>query len=180
MLDLSLIEVKTEKETQDFGKFIIEPLDQGYGHTIGNSLRRVLLTSLSGAAITQLKISGVRHQFTSLSGMTEDIVEFILNLKKVRLIVSSDKPVKLTLDVKGLKEVKAKDIEKAAGVEIINADLILAHLADSKSKLTAHLIAENGTGYSLAEEKRSGEIGIKCAVNFDFESERWASIKSAL
>src|SRR3989344_5579469 len=133
MLDLSLIEVKTEKETQDFGKFIIEPLDQGYGHTIGNSLRRVLLTSLSGAAITQLKISGVRHQFTSLSGMTEDIVEFILNLKKLRLKISSDKPVKLTLDVKGPKEVKAKDLTPSAGVEIVNGDLTLARLADAKA-----------------------------------------------
>ena len=85
MLDLSQIEVRTEKETTDYGKFIIEPLDQGYGHTIGNSLRRVLLTSLKGAAITSAKISGVRHQFTSLSGMSQDIVEFILNLKKVRI-----------------------------------------------------------------------------------------------
>ncbi|KKR87671.1 MAG: DNA-directed RNA polymerase subunit alpha [Candidatus Curtissbacteria bacterium GW2011_GWA1_41_11] len=87
MLDLSQITVSTEKETQDFGKFTVEPLDQGYGHTIGNSLRRVLLTSLSGAAITQVKISGVRHQFTATSGMSEDIVELILNLKKVRLTV---------------------------------------------------------------------------------------------
>src|SRR4030042_2509745 len=110
MLDLSQIEVSTEKETADYGKFIIEPLDQGYGHTIGNSLRRVLLTSLPGAAITQVKISSVRHQFTSLSGMAEDIVEFILNLKKIRLRISSDKPVKLALDVKGPKTVKASDI----------------------------------------------------------------------
>ncbi len=160
MLDLSLIEVDTEKETASYGKFTIEPLDQGYGHTIGNSLRRVLLTSLSGAAITQVKISGVRHQFTSLSGTTEDIVEFILNLKQVRLVITSDKPVKLALDVKGPKEVKAKDITKAAGVEIINGDLPLAHLADSKAKLTAQMIAENGTGYSLAEERRTGEIGL--------------------
>jgi len=90
VLDLSLIEVQTEKETQDFGKFIIEPLDQGYGHTLGNSLRRVLMTSLPGAAITQVKIAGVRHQFTSMTGITEDIVEFVLNLKKVRLTISSD------------------------------------------------------------------------------------------
>ena len=81
MIDLSQINVSTEKETQDFGKFVIDPLDQGYGHTLGNSLRRVLLTSLPGAAITQVKISGVRHQFTSIAGMSEDIVEFILNLK---------------------------------------------------------------------------------------------------
>src|SRR3990172_3628999 len=160
MLDLSNITVSTEKETQDFGKFVIEPLDQGYGHTLGNSLRRVLMTSLPGAAITQAKITGVRHQFTSMTGMAEDIVEFILNLKKVRLTISSDKPVKLVLDVRGPKEVKAKDIQKAAGVEIINGDLTLAHLVDSKAKLSSHLMAENGTGYSLADERRSGEIGV--------------------
>ena len=160
MIDLSQISVSTEKETQDFGKFTVEPLDQGYGHTIGNSLRRVLLTSLPGAAITQIKISGVRHQFTSTAGMSEDIVEFILNLKKVRLKIPQDKPVKLTLDVKGPKEVKAKDISKTSGVEIINGNLTIANLADSKSKLTASLIAENGTGYSLADERKTGEIGV--------------------
>ena len=160
MLDLSQIEIRIEKETPDFGRFVIEPLDQGYGHTIGNSLRRILLTSLPGAAITQVKIAGVRHQFTSLSGMSEDIVEFILNLKKIRLNITSDKPVKLALDVKGPKEVKAKDISKAAGVEIVNGDLTLANLADSKSKLAATLIAETGTGYSLSEERKTGEIGV--------------------
>ena len=160
MIDLSQISVSTEKETQDFGKFTVEPLDQGYGHTIGNSLRRVLLTSLPGAAITQIKISGVRHQFTSTAGMSEDIVEFILNLKKVRLKIPQDKPVKLTLDVKGPKVVKAKDISKTSGVEIINGDLTIANLADSKSKLTATLIAENGAGYSLADERKTGEIGV--------------------
>lgn len=160
MLDTAQITISTEKETQDFGKFAIEPLDQGYGHTIGNSLRRVLLTSLPGASITQVKISGVRHQFTAMSGMSEDIVELILNLKKVRLTVPSDKPVKLTLEVKGPKEVKAKDISKTSGVEIINGDLVLAHLADSKSKLSATLIAENGNGYSLANDRKTGEIGV--------------------
>lgn len=160
MLDLSQIEVETEKETASFGKFIIKPLDQGYGHTVGNSLRRVLLTSMPGAAITQIKITGVRHQFSALPGMTEDIVDFVLNLKKLRLRIGSDKPVKLTLDQKGPKEVKAKDIEKAAGVEIINGDLTLAHLADSKAKLSVKLVAENGSGYSLAEERKTGEIGV--------------------
>lgn len=160
MLDLSQIEVVTEKETTEFGKFIIEPLDQGYGHTIGNSLRRVLLSSLAGAAITQVKISQARHQFSSLPGMTEDVVEFILNLKKVKLKISGDKPVKLTLDLRGPKEVKAKDIEKAAGVEIINGDLVLAHLSDSKARLTAQIVAENGRGYSLATERAAAEIGV--------------------
>jgi DNA-directed RNA polymerase subunit alpha len=167
LLDLSQIAVETEKETEDFGKFIIEPLDQGYGHTIGNSLRRVLLTSLSGAAVTHIKISGVKHQFTAVSGMSEDIVELILNLKKLRLKISGDKPVKLTLDVKGPKEVKAKDITLSAGVEIINGDLALAHLADSKAKLSATILAENGSGYSLADERKTGEIGqIPLDANF--------------
>lgn len=160
ILDLSQIEINTEKETADFGRFTIEPLDQGYGHTIGNSLRRVLLASLSGAAITQVKISGIRHQFSSITGMAEDIVEFILNLKKVRLKMTSDKPVKLVLDIRGKKEVKAKDISPAAGVEIINKDFTLAHLADSKAKLSAQLVAESGSGYSLSQERASGEIGV--------------------
>lgn len=160
MLDLSQIEIITEQEKNDYGKFVIEPLDQGYGHTIGNSLRRVLLTSLPGAAITQVKISGVKHQFSTLSGMSEDVVEFVLNLKKVRLNINQEKPVKLTLDVRGPKEVKASDITPSAGVEIVNGDLTLAHLADSKSKLTTHLVAENGAGYSLANERPSNEIGV--------------------
>lgn len=160
MLNLSLIEVQTEKETANFGKFVIEPLDQGYGHTIGNSLRRILLTSLPGAAITQVKIAGVRHPFSTPPGMSEDIVEFILNLKKIRLKIASDKPVKLVLDVRGPREVKARDIEKAAGVEIVNSDLVLAHLNDSKARLSARLVAENSRGYSLAEERRTGEVGV--------------------
>lgn len=160
MLDLSQIELQTEKETADFGKFIVEPLDQGYGHTIGTSIRRVLLTSLQGAAITQIKISGVRHQFSSMPGMTEDIVEFILNLKRVRLKIAGDKPVRLTLDVKGPKKVIASDIQTSAGVEIVNGDLILAHLADAKARLTVHLTAENSSGYSLADERKTGEIGV--------------------
>lgn len=159
MLDLTQIELTVEKESPDYGKFIVEPLDQGYGHTIGNSLRRVLLTSLPGGAITQIKINGVKHQFSSLPGMAEDIVEFILNLKKVRIKISGDKPVKLTLDVKGPKEVKAQDIVPSAGVEIVNPDLVLAHLSD-KAKLTATLIAESGDGYSLATDRSSNEIGV--------------------
>ena len=155
MLDLSQIEIQTEKETQDFGIFTIEPLDQGYGHTIGNSLRRVLLTSLSGASITSVKIAGVRHQFSALSGMSEDIVELILNLKKVRLILPSEKPTKLTLDVTGAKIIKASDIQVSQGAEIVNGDLQLAHMADKKAKLSANLIAENGRGYSLADERKT-------------------------
>lgn len=160
MIDLSLMTVQTEKETNDYGKFNIEPLAQGYGHTVGNSLRRVLLGSLQGAAITQGKIASVRHQFSTLPGMSEDIVEFILNLKKVRLKLASNKQYKLSLEVKGPKEVKASDIEVEAGAEIVNGDLVLAHLADDKAKLSCKMIAENGTGYSLADERKTDEIGV--------------------
>jgi len=160
MTDLSLITIQTEKETNNYGKFIIEPLDQGYGHTIGNSIRRVLLGSLPGAAISQIKIAGVRHQFSTLPGMAEDIVEFILNLKKVRLKLASDKQYKLSIELKGPREVKAGDIEAEAGVEIMNKDLVLAHLADDKTRLSAKLVAEAGSGYSLADERKTGEIGV--------------------
>lgn len=160
MTDLSLITIQTEKETNDYGKFAIEPLAQGYGHTIGNSIRRVLLGSLPGAAISQIKIAGVRHQFSTLPGMAEDIVEFILNLKKVRLKLASDKQYKLSLELKGPKEVKASDIEAEAGVEIMNKDLVLAHLADDKARLSVKLVAEAGSGYSLADERKTGEIGV--------------------
>ena len=160
MTDLSLITIQTEKETNNYGKFAIEPLAQGYGHTIGNSIRRVLLGSLPGAAISQVKIAGVRHQFSTLPGMAEDIVEFILNLKKVRLKLASDKQYKLSLEVKGPKEIKAGDIEVEAGVEVMNKDLVLAHLADDKTRLSAKLVAEAGSGYSLADERKTGEIGV--------------------
>ncbi len=160
MTDLTLITIQTEKETNNYGKFAIEPLAQGYGHTIGNSIRRVLLGSLPGAAISQVKIAGVRHQFSTLPGMAEDIVEFILNLKKVRLKLASDKQYKLSLEVKGPKEIKAGDIEVEAGVEVMNKDLVLAHLADDKTRLSAKLVAEAGSGYSLADERKTGEIGV--------------------
>jgi len=160
VLDLSLLEIETEKETNDFGRFIIEPLDQGFGHTLGNSLRRTLLGSLPGAAVTQVKIAGARHQFSTLSGMAEDVVELVLNLKGVRLILNSDKPQKLTLDVKGPKEVKAKDIGRTSGVEVVNGDMVIAHLADSKSKLSAQLVVEKGQGYSLASDRQTNEIGV--------------------
>jgi len=120
MLDLAQIRVETLEEKDEKGIFVIEPLDPGFGHTIGNSLRRTLLSSLPGVAITQVKIDGVRHQFSTLSGLREDIIEFILNLKKVRVKSDSDKPVKLTLNVTGPKEVTASDIKASTGATIIN------------------------------------------------------------
>ena len=151
--------VEQEDKSTNYGKFVISPLEQGYGSTIGTALRRVLLTSLPGAAVTSVKISGVRHQFSSLKGVREDIVEFILNLKKVRFSYSGEKPVKATVSVKSAGEVKAKDIKVPATVKIANEELVLANL-EKGGKLDADIEIEAGSGYSFAEERATGEIGL--------------------
>ncbi len=152
--------IKVDKETADYGRFVIEPLEQGYGHTIGNSLRRVLLTSIKGAAITTVKIEGVKHQFSTLPGLKEDIVELLLNLKQVRLHIEGDKEVRLTLTKTGEGEIYAKDIEVTAGVMIVNPDLYLCTLSDKKAKLEIVLTAQTGYGYVTSDERAKGEIGV--------------------
>lgn len=151
--------IKTESEKPGYGKFSIEPLEQGYGQTLGNSLRRVLLTSLPGAAITSVKIAGVKHQFSTIAGLKEDVVEFILNLKKVRLIIEGNEEVKMTLVKKGSGEIVAGDIEVPAGVTIANPDLVLGTLADKKAAIEVEITAEKGYGYVSADEKHIDEIG---------------------
>ena len=153
-------QIKTEEDSKDHGVFVLEPLPEGYGHTLGNSLRRVLLSSLPGAAITSVKISGVNHQFSTLDGLREDIVELILNLKKVRVKYTGDKPVKLSLEVKGEKKVTAAEIDCPAGVEVVNKDLYLATLSEGKTKLDVEMTVEAGFGYSLADERKSDVIGL--------------------
>jgi DNA-directed RNA polymerase subunit alpha len=153
-------QIKVEVERLDFGKFNIDPLEQGYGQTLGNSLRRVLLTSLPGAAIVSAKIEGVKHQFSTLPGMKEDVVEFLMNLKKVRLTVESDAPVTLTLSKKGSGEVTAADIDAPAGVTVVNRDLVLAHLSDKKASLEATMTVEKGMGYVSADERHFDEVGV--------------------
>lgn len=155
-----LFQIKTEKATENKGIFTIEPLEQGYGHTLGNALRRVLLTSLPGAAVTFVKIAGVRHQFTTLSGLKEDLVELILNIKKLRIKYSGKEPVKIRLEAIGPGEVKAKKIKTPASVEITNPDLVLAHLSDKKSKLSVEMTVEPGFGYSPFEERKSDVLGV--------------------
>lgn len=152
--------IEAEKEEKDYGKFIIEPLDQGYGHTIGNALRRVLLASLPGAAVTSVRIDGIKHQFSTLPGLKEDIVEFILNIKKIRLKNFSQEKVELKLKVTGPKMLTAGDLEVPSEVEIVNPDLYLGTLADKEHKINAIFEVESGFGYSLAEEREKGEIGV--------------------
>lgn len=151
--------VKVDKQTSDYGRFIIEPLDEGYGHTLGNSLRRVLLTSIKGAAITSVRIDGVKHQFSVVPGLKEDVVELLLNIKKIRLSIENETGGKLSLTKKGPGEIFARDIEASAGIKIVNPDLYLGTLADKKSKLEIELTAHAGYGYETADQRKSDEIG---------------------
>jgi len=151
--------IKKVKLTANFGQFVFEPLPQGYGHTLGNALRRVLLTSLPGTAITEVKISGVRHKFSTIPGVKEDVIEILLNLKEVRIKYGGEKPVRLLLEKTGPGEVRAGDIETPAGVEIVNKDLVLANLADNKTRLKMEMVAEKGYGYLPSEERKSEKLG---------------------
>lgn len=152
--------VKTEKETDSSALIKVEPLEQGYGHTLGNSLRRCLLTSLEGAAITSVKISGVSHQFSTISGVVEDVIEIILNLKKVRVKIYGDKPIRLTLQKSGKGEVKAEDLDTQGLGEISNPNTHIATLTDAKARLNMEMTAELGVGYIPADEKKLTEIGV--------------------
>ena len=154
-----MFEVKEEAQSTDYAKFVITPLEQGYGLTMGNSLRRVLLTSLTGTAVTSVKIDGVKHQFSSLSGMKEDIVELVLNLKKVRFVGTTDKAVKATIDVSKVGEFTASEIKISGGLKIANPDLVLGTL-NKGVKFSAELTVESGVGYSVAEERPSETIGL--------------------
>ena len=155
----SRFKIKIVEEENDYGRFTIEPLEQGYGHTIGNALRRVLLTSLPGAAAVTVKIDGVKHQFQTLPGLKEDIVQFVLNLKKLRVKITEEKEGALTLSIKKQGEVTAADIECPSNIEIINKDLVLANLTDKNTKLNAEIKVQQGYGYQLAEEQEIKEVG---------------------
>lgn len=155
-----MFQIKKVRETDEYGEFVIEPLAQGYGQTLGNSLRRVLLSSLPGAAITSVKIEGVRHQFTTIPGLKEDVVDFILNLKKVRLLIEGSEKVNCKLNKKGPGEICARDISVPAGVKIVNPDHVLGTLADKKSHIDMQIIAERGYGYLPQEEQNIEEVGV--------------------
>ncbi len=155
-----MFKVKNELEKENYAKIAIEPLESGLGHTLGNSLRRILLTSLKGAAITSVRIDGVAHQFSTIDGIMEDVIEIILNLKKVNLQISGDKPVKLTLKASGKKQVTAGDFEVEGSGEIVNKDQVIATLTDAKSKLNMEARAEVGKGYSMTDDRKTSEIGV--------------------
>ena len=152
------MEYKEVKKNQT--QITIEPLFPGYGITIANPLRRVLLSSLTGAAITKIKIKGIKHEFSSLPYLKEDIVDFILNVKKIRIKMFQDEPIVLTLKTKGEKELTAGDISKNAQAEVVNPELVLGHLTDKSAEIEIDFTVERGKGYVTVEEKPNEDLAV--------------------
>ncbi len=154
------VEIDESTHTDTYGRFIIQPLERGYGVTIGNSLRRVLLSSLQGAAIITLKIDGVLHEFSTIPGVAEDVTEIVLNLKQVRFKLLNKKPDKITLNLKGPKEFTARDIQIGNNdFEVLNPDLHIASLnRDVEIKMEIQI--RKGRGYVPAEENRPNDAVI--------------------
>ncbi|PJE50963.1 MAG: DNA-directed RNA polymerase subunit alpha [Candidatus Yanofskybacteria bacterium CG10_big_fil_rev_8_21_14_0_10_36_16] len=140
--------------------FEISPLYPGYGLTIGNALRRVLISSIEGAAITSVKIKGVDHEFSTIEGVMEDAIDVILNLKKVRFRLFSDEPVVLNLKKKGANKITANDIEPNSDVEVINKDQEIATITDKKAEIEMELKIEKGMGYVPVEQRQKEKLGV--------------------
>lgn len=138
--------------------FVVEPLHAGYGNTLGNSLRRVLLSSIEGAAIVAFRIEGATHEFTTVAGVKEDVVDIMLNLKNVRLKVHTDQPIELRLEKKGAGVVTAGDITASADVEIVNPEQIIATIDDPKKSVIFDLVVEAGRGYRTIEESSEDRL----------------------
>jgi len=176
------IELVEKNENYTYGKIVVEPLERGYGTTLGNSLRRVLLSSLPGAAVTSIKIEGVQHEFSTIPGVAEDTTEIIMNIKQLSILMHSDEPKLLRIEAQGEGEVKAKDIIADADVEILNPDLHIATL-EKDGKLFMELTLEKGRGYVTADRNKKpnqpiGVIAIDSIftpvhrVNFNVENTR--------
>ena len=154
------VEIRLEVSTNDYGRFVAEPLESGFGTTLGNALRRVLLSSLPGAAVTWVRIDGVQHEFSTMAHVKEDTIEFLLNVKELRLRALSDRPGRLFLDVTGGGEVTAADIRPTADYEIVNPQLHLATLDSAEARLSVEFNVEQGTGYLQAAPRNGLPIGV--------------------
>lgn len=157
---IQLPELKPVREDGNKATFVVEPLHSGYGMTLGNSLRRVILSSLGGAAVTAVKIDSVAHEFSTIEGVKEDVVEIILNLKKLRFRVFSDDPQFLVLTASKKGEVTAADIKTTADVEIVNPDQIIATLDKDKTKLGMEIKVEKGRGYVPVENREAEKLEV--------------------
>lgn len=147
-----------EEHSSTSATFTIEPLHAGYGNTLGNSLRRVLLSSIRGAAIVAFRVEGATHEFTTIKGIKEDVVDIMLNLKNVKVKVHTDEPVELRIEKKGAGVVTAADIKLTADVEVANPEQIIATIDDPKASLVMDVVVESGRGYRTIEESSSDRL----------------------
>lgn len=152
--------VETIHASDDFGRFVVEPLERGFGSTLGNALRRVLLSSLPGAAVTSVKVDGVYHEFATIPGVKEDTTELILNLKQLRLKSHTDQPVLVRLEATGPGVVTAADLIAPSEVEVVNPELHIATLDSPDTRLELELTVERGHGYMPADGRESPSIGV--------------------
>ena len=147
-----------EETGANSASFVIEPLQAGYGNTLGNSLRRVLLSSVRGAAIVAFKIEGASHEFTTVPGIKEDVVDIMLNLKNVRLKVESEETIELRIEKKGAGAITAADIKTTADVEVINPEQVIATVDDAKKSVVIDLVVESGRGYQTIEDSSANRL----------------------
>ncbi len=161
MIEIEKPRIETVEVSEDskFGKFVVEPLERGYGTTLGNSLRRILLSSLPGAAVKNIEIEGVLHEFSTVENVVEDVTTIIMNIKKLALKIYSDEDKTLEIDVKDEGVVTAKDIMHDSDVEILNSDLKIATVSKG-GHLKMRLIANAGRGYTLAEDNNTSDLPI--------------------
>jgi DNA-directed RNA polymerase subunit alpha len=167
MLGFGDITVKTNKETEVFGSYEFLPLPKGYGYTLLNGFRRVLLSSLSGAAVTSVKVKDVKHEYTAIEGVQEDMIEILLNLKSVRFKALTDEPQVCKLEVSGETVATAGNITVTGAVEVMNPEVVLAHLTAKDAKISMEIVVEKGVGYRVAKENDRNEIG-RISLDADF------------
>ncbi|MBF6589013.1 MAG: DNA-directed RNA polymerase subunit alpha [Ktedonobacterales bacterium] len=159
MLDIALPRITSNEVEHNYASFDIEPLEAGYGRTLGNALRRVLLSSLPGAAVTSVRIEGAQHEFQDVPGVKEDVTDIVLNIKKIRLRSFSDHPVSMRIEITGARAVTAADIQAPSTVEIVTPDVHICTLDSPDAHLDMELVIENGKGYVPAESKEGQAIG---------------------
>jgi DNA-directed RNA polymerase subunit alpha len=160
LLDIAMPKIECVASTDSFGQYKIEPLEPGYGTTLGNALRRVLLSSLPGAAVTGIRVEGVYHEFSTIPYVREDVTQIVLNVKRIRLRSYAERPVKLWLQARGKGVVRAGDIECPSTVEIVNPDQVIAVLDSDEAYLDIEMTVEKGRGYRPAEAQENLPIGL--------------------
>jgi DNA-directed RNA polymerase subunit alpha len=160
MFAVDKFKLEVVKEKDEYGSYVIGPLPKGYGVTVGNALRRILLSSIEGAAITSVKVAKVKHEYSTLPGVADDMLTIILKLKKLALRSHSEEEQTLELSVKGKKIVKASDIKLTSEVELSNPDLEITELTDSKAKLDMQIQVERGYGFSKSDETKRSQVGV--------------------